>query len=402
MKYKIGDHVKYDSGEWRFYGTVSAVVENSISPCYRIVVERMEKVKCGFSSMQFEFELEVDSRQAGSSRPGEKPVLPAGQLPVTPEPAAVQLPATPEQAIAVPEKVKTGAGSRPISDAWFRNLDAYIRGERTTVTRAWARDNTLGYRAGRLNKEKLEKLLEINFPFDAIKSRVLPNVQPQAPAKAPAAEKAPAPAKASAAMSSWDLNLQEYISGVKSGKIDDWAYRTRSRYRRGALPKEQIDKLELIGFDFNPTGMKIDTVKPGRPAGKTGIHGTSISSVWEQNLQAYARGERAGKVDDWARRNRRNYERGKLSDEKLKKLIEINFAFGDAAPNQAEQASSQEPEPANAWDRNMRDYLKGERTSLVNMWIFHNRKLYKTGKLPEDKFDKLLKINFPFDTKTKK
>ncbi|MDR0796026.1 MAG: hypothetical protein LBE79_08265, partial [Tannerella sp.] len=61
MKFKIGDKVKYDSGDWWFYGAVSAVFEHPICPCYRLDIERMEKKDCKLSITQFEFELEAET-----------------------------------------------------------------------------------------------------------------------------------------------------------------------------------------------------------------------------------------------------------------------------------------------------------------------------------------------------
>jgi len=66
MKYKIGDKVRYDSGDWWFYGIVTAVFENSICPCYRLSVERMVKKTCKFAITQFEFELEPDDDEVDS------------------------------------------------------------------------------------------------------------------------------------------------------------------------------------------------------------------------------------------------------------------------------------------------------------------------------------------------
>lgn len=389
MKYKIGDQVKYDSGEWRFYGTISAAIENSISPCYRIVVERMEKLNCGFSSMQFEFELEAHSRQTDSSRN----TVDENE---NTEPAAIKNPITESENSAPIQIVAAADSPSEISNTWLRNMDAYVRGENNRIIRAWARDNTINYRIGKLKKEKLDKLMAINFPFDAIKSKVHPYVSMQEQM-----ENKPD----TVAVTSWDVNLQAYADGVRSGKVEDWAYRTRKRYNNGTLPQSMIEKLKEIDFVFD-LGTKKTEPEPKKPEqavrepDTTGTGGTPITSIWEQNLEAYVNGERAGKVDDWARRNRKNYEMGKLSDEKLERLIEINFPFSNIV--QKPEIEAPESEPITAWDRNMRDYLKGERTSLVNMWIFHNRKQYKAGKLSSEKHEKLLKINFPFEANPKK
>lgn len=50
-----------------------------------------------------------------------------------------------------------------------------------------------------------------------------------------------------------------------------------------------------------------------------------------------------------------------------------------------------------AWERNYELYKNGERSNLLHAWVSLNRKMFKTGKLTEDKFEKLMEINFPFE-----
>jgi len=241
MKYKIGDKVKYDGGDWWFYGTVSAIFEHPICPCYRLSVERMEKKSCKFSITQFEFEIEPDVVVDDSNKekrkwenlevtylkkwygvlnnndlakvlkrtpqaieekwqqiqeepeeelrtvPEVKKTLPEVKKPLPeikkplPEPKIVQKiePVIRKKPGPKP-KMKFGPKPEPRKyvsaekrpklkkgEAWDNYYERYRRGEKTNIIYNWVATNRREYKSGKLSEAKLEKLIEINFPFES-------------------------------------------------------------------------------------------------------------------------------------------------------------------------------------------------------------------------------------------
>ena len=236
MKFKVGDKVRHDGGDWWLYGRVSAIFEHDISPCYRLNIERMEKKSCKFSVTQFEFELEPWYEELESGKDGRKwesleveylkkyygvlnnedlskflqrspfaieekwlqlqsepkveaktkvepkaepakkvevkktePVVAkvAPKKAVAPTPKKVEVPVPKKsKKQGVKQKRKGSKPRRTASEAWHRNWEDYKNGNRSNVIAAWASLNRKEYNTGKLLEEKLEKLIEINFPFE--------------------------------------------------------------------------------------------------------------------------------------------------------------------------------------------------------------------------------------------
>ena len=130
-----------------------------------------------------------------------------------------------------------------------------------------------------------------------------------------------------------------------------------------------------------------------------------ISNAWERNLESYRKGEKNSVIQTWASYNRKQYKIGKLEKNKLEKLMEINFSFDSGrkkkSKGKTDELSQEGKKPrkkrGETWNENFELYCKGEKSDLISTWMAYNRKQYKEGKLSEEKFKKLIKVNFPFD-----
>ena len=98
------------------------------------------------------------------------------------------------------------------------------------------------------------------------------------------------------------------------------------------------------------------------------------------------------RLGDWCNAQRVLYKKGKLSQEKVELLKKVGFIFDKVQ---------------HEWDKKFnlyKRYVKQNNTTLISptksddgdmlaSWITHLRRLYKQGKLSQDKIDKLLSVN---------
>ena len=54
-----------------------------------------------------------------------------------------------------------------------------------------------------------------------------------------------------------------------------------------------------------------------------------------------------------------------------------------------------------AWNEKLEAFRKGEKSELIQRWIDYNRRQYRNGRLPTEKFEKLTEVNFPFEVAPK-
>ena len=223
MKYKVGDKVRYDGGDWWFYGTVSAVFEHSISPCYRLSVERMEKKRCKFSITQFEFELEPYH-----------------------------------------EVVESGKDKRKWNDTEIELLKKY---------QDIFDDEDLS-RLLKRSPQAIGEKRQLIKPEHEPETKLLTDISRNANIK---------------------LQIPTNADETESGK----------KHRRKRKQKLEKEKVEVSNKAKKP----------------------KISEAWNKNLELYQKGEKSGNIYNWVSINRKLYQSGELSEEKLEKLNEIDFPF---------------------------------------------------------------------------
>jgi len=305
MKYNVGNKVRYDSGDWQFYGTVSAVFENSISPCYRLSVERMVKKACKFSITQFEFELDPYTDEAVSANE-ERYQLIQSEMEAEPIPVMIKKSESIQESVTEkkqrkkqePDKVElihiqtTEPAKRKTSEVWERNLELYLKGKKSYAIYNWITNNRKHFQAGTLSDEKCEKLKKINFPFKVIRKNVEKTQKTEQHRRKRGDE--------------WEINFESYQKGERNDIISSWIAENRKEFKTGKLTEAKYKKLLGINFSFDIGQMKDDN--------------------WEKQLEEWKKGDRRSKpVQQWKQRSLKQYSEDKLSVDRIIKLREAGI-----------------------------------------------------------------------------
>ena len=359
MKYQIGEKVKYDGGDWWLYGTVNAVFEHSISPCYRISVERMEKKNCKFSITQFEFELERDVEVEKPKNYREWEVFEVDYL------------------------------KKFYSVLTIEDLSKVLQRSQQEITEKWhsvkadPKPKSLFVPTPAPQIEQLDEPMLEQKP--QIKRGRKPRIEPQKPEQKPEPKPELPQTSKLPKGDAWFRNLESYQKGLRSNAINTWIAYNRRQYKQGKMKQDKVDKLNEINFPFQAkpkSNSKRENNSEDLRKGESKSIQTSklaIGDAWLKNLETYKKGLRTNTVNTWIAYNRKQYKQGKMQQEKVDMLNEIKFPF---------QAK---PKNNSKWDNNLEEWRKGERKSLQH-WRQKSIKQYVEGKLSNEKIEKLKEV----------
>ena len=447
MRYQIGDRVKYLSGDWIFYGIVTAIVENAICPSYRLVIDRMEKKSCKFSITQFEFELESDDvmgnantisqweknenqffqnlqtvknqklasqlitlAPAPSSEPASVPAASSESAFVpTPTPAqtplsdSVSFPAVNPSSESAPvpapnplseKKQRKKREPHPETIAAPQTIVApqtiaapEIIASPETIPAPKALLNTSAIDT--LKDDKFSKPIEMDYPFEHLnKEKVTKKVNISQKRN-----------------QVWQDYLDKYQNGDQSASVYYWFVQVRRDYRKGNLRPDRLEKLLAINFPFEAKKERNNSSRKSKESTKLQelqesqeLQVSQTPNVlnrdeeWDKKFELYKNGNKSRELNNWTSYIRKQYQEGSLSEERLIRLKAIEFPF-----KPQERKKKQEPFTPDArnnymsegwWDYKLSQWKKGDRDSM-QQWRQKCIRLYINGKLPEDKIKKL-------------
>lgn len=269
MKYQVGERVKYKSGDWWFYGTVTAIIENSICPGYHLRIDRMENKNCRFSITQFEFELKTDNEIASNTVQSKQE----------------------NQEIIIPEiKPVLNQKPEPVPDR-KRRYKKKTKNEPAFIQKP----------------EQIPELKQDSQPElkqEVVEISVTPITEPPKPERLIRGE-------------AWDRNFEKFKTGIKSNAIYTWITQNRKMYRSGMLSNDKVEKLKEINFHFEVRKIQKQKVE------EIIKQNNSLSDAWwNHKFKQWEKGER-GSLEGWRQKCVNLYKKGKLEQDKIDKLIKL-------------------------------------------------------------------------------
>ncbi|MGA2031333.1 MAG: helicase associated domain-containing protein [Thermoguttaceae bacterium] len=187
-----------------------------------------------------------------------------------------------------------------------------------------------------------------------------------------------------------DCNVPTY--GSENPRLGSWVQYQRYARKLNTLAQEHRERLEKIGFVWTPT--------------KAAWESKYAALVKYQRAQGHCRVSKLSKdhasLGNWVRTMREYRKRGKLSEERIRRLTQLGFEWDGTVEARAEEA----------WESKYAALVEYQRThghcrvpnqskdlvSLYN-WIGTMRRYRKRGKLSEERIRRLTQLGFRWDSR---
>lgn len=186
----------------------------------------------------------------------------------------------------------------------------------------------------------------------------------------------------------WEAMFQKYKSGdydEKDWRIKKWLQKQRIDYRKNIITEDKLEKLNFINFVWDITENKWNEMFEQLQLHYQ-LHGHHV--VLEKENQ---------KLNFWIFKQRKEFKKNKLTDEKIKKLSKIKFKF---IYNHKEEV----------WEKNYNDCLRyveensNTKSPIKNnsLELWYEKQMKNKDILEEDKINKLNTLDFKSFEETNK
>jgi len=182
-----------------------------------------------------------------------------------------------------------------------------------------------------------------------------------------------------------DCNV--YKNCPENKELVAWIVRQRTSYRKEKLNEDQIDRLENLGFVWNPYKSKLEEKLDDLKKYKEEYGDCNVPANWPENKE----------LAQWVRYQRSYYKRNGLDKNLIKRLETLGFIWD---PLQS------------LWGKHFKELKKykerfGDCDVPANwpenkelaQWVRYQRSYYKRNSLDKDLFEKLEDIGFTFEQK---
>jgi superfamily II DNA or RNA helicase/uncharacterized protein YgiB involved in biofilm formation len=168
-----------------------------------------------------------------------------------------------------------------------------------------------------------------------------------------------------------------------------WQDHQRICYRKGKLSSGSIERLEKIGFIWEPLEEQFEKGFQETLLYKERTGNPNASPGYET--------EHGYKLGRWQSHYRESYKKGKLSSDRIKKLEDIGFTWELLEEKFEKGFQETLLYKERTGNPNAPHKYKTVEGFLLGIWQGTQRKMYKKGKISPDRIDRLEKIGFTWE-----
>jgi superfamily II DNA or RNA helicase len=164
-----------------------------------------------------------------------------------------------------------------------------------------------------------------------------------------------------------------------------WVVVQRRRFQDGTLSADQINRLEKIGFEWDPLNSDWESLFKDLESYKSEHGDCRVSSGYHANKPLAA----------WVNNQRQNYRKGILTAERIAKLEKLGFEWEVTVARWDQYFDALVKYKEEKGDFKVPSIYKPHQE--LAYWVTVQRRSYKNGTLSDEQIARLTKIGFPLD-----